>query len=322
MGGLLHAIETFPGALYTVLLGLVLLYWVSVVIGAVDLDALGGAEHGAEGAAKGMLDGAGKALFGAVDGAAEGVTQAAEAAGGVGSSIEVGTMEAGVDAAGHGAGGEGVDGGDGIGADIGGEAGASGAHGGGVLSALGGVHLRKVPVTVAGSLVVIYGWLVTVLAQVTAGLALERLGLPGWVLGTALLVVSMIAAVRFAGWTVRPLVPLFATRPAQTRADLLGKDAVVTTGRLDATFGQVSVIDGGAGLLLDARFDGGTLRRGERVVVSHWDAERNVVVVEPLDRFARVRMRADASAAAPSGVAPTEAQPKSVAPRNATKRSG
>ncbi len=295
MGGLLHAIETFPGALYTVLLGLVLLYWLTVVVGAVDLDALGGAEHGAGGAAKGMLDGA-------VDGAADGVAHAAEATGALGSPADaVGASGSVGDLGGGHTGAEGA-GAEGAGAE------GAGGHGG-VLSALGGVHLRRVPVTVAGSVVVIYGWLLTVLAKVTAGPALERMGLPSWVLGMALGVVSLLAAVRLAAWSVRPLAPLFATRPARTRADLIGKEAEVTTGRLDATFGQVSVIDGGAGLILDARFDGGTLRRGERVVVSHWDLDRNVVLVEPLDRFTRVRMRADQAAETAPATLPHEPSP-------------
>lgn len=281
MEGLLRAIESFPAALYTVLLGLVLLYWLFVVVGAVDLDALGGAEHGMEGVAKGVLEGASGAALSALDGAADGVTHTAEA---VGAGME-------------GAGAEGVDG-----------AGTSGvgvSHGGGVLSSLGVLHLRKVPVTVAGSLVVIYGWLVAVLAQVTAGVRWTQAGLPGWAFGSAVSVLSLGLALRFAGWTARPMVPLFAARPASTRDDLMGREAEVTTGRLDAGFGQVLVSDGGAGLIIDARFEGGTLRRGDRVVVTYWDGERNVVQVEPLERAVRVRLETERLSAEP---APGEAE--------------
>jgi hypothetical protein len=274
MEGLLRAIESFPAALYTVLLGLVLLYWLFVVVGAVDLDALGGAEHGMEGVAKGVLEGASDAALSALDGAADGVTHATEA---VGAGME---------------GAEGVEG-----------AGTSGvgvSHAGGVLSSLGVLHLRKVPVTVAGSLVVIYGWLVAVLAQVTAGARWTQAGLPGWAFGSAVSVLSLGLAVRFAGWTARPMVPLFAARPASTRDDLMGREAEVTTGRLDAGFGQVLVSDGGAGLLIDARFEGGTLRRGDRVVVTYWDGERNVVQVEPLERAVRVRLETERLSAEPA----------------------
>ncbi len=279
MEGLLRAIESFPAALYTVLLGLVLLYWLFVVVGAVDLDALGGAEHGMEGVAKGVLEGASDAALSALDGAADGVTHATEA---VGAGME---------------GAEGVEG-----------AGTSGvgvSHAGGVLSSLGVLHLRKVPVTVAGSLVVIYGWLVAVLAQVTAGARWTQAGLPGWAFGSAVSVLSLGLAVRFAAWTARPMVPLFAARPASTRDDLMGREAEVTTGRLDAGFGQVLVSDGGAGLLIDARFEGGTLRRGDRVVVTYWDGERNVVQVEPLERAVRVRLETERLSAEP---APGEAE--------------
>jgi hypothetical protein len=60
--------------IYTVLLGVSLVYWLFVIVGSVDVDLLGG---GLEGAAKGALEGAAKgALEGSMKGALEGQAEA------------------------------------------------------------------------------------------------------------------------------------------------------------------------------------------------------------------------------------------------------
>ncbi|MEZ4390702.1 MAG: hypothetical protein R3A48_06360 [Polyangiales bacterium] len=152
-----------------------------------------------------------------------------------------------------------------------------------VFDLLGTVSLRRVPLTVRVSLVVIFGWLVSVLGW----LALAPLLGPAassWPLGAGLTLLSAVAGVRLAGWSARPLVPVFTPKHAPSQGDLAGRDAEVTTGRVDRAFGQVLVRDGGAGLLVDARYDGPTpLSKGARVVVTHWDDELKCVHVEPLD---------------------------------------
>lgn len=236
---LLEVLLTFPGSLYTVSLGVVMLYWLSVVVGALDLDALGGAEHGAEGVAKGVLEG----ISGKV---------------------------------------EGVAGGDGLGD----------AHhdGEGLLAALGGVGLRKVPVTVRLSLVVIFGWLFSVFGL----LALTNLGATGLVWRLGLFVATLLLAVRVSALVAKPLAPAFTTQEARRRDSLAGHEAEVSTGRLDARFGQVLVHDGGAGLLVEARYEGAVpLKRGDRVVIARWDESLHAALVEPLDRFAGVRIESD-----------------------------
>jgi len=263
---LLDAVISFPGALYSVLLGVVLLYWISMLLGAVDLDVLGGAEHGgADGAADAAMSG---------DGAADGHGDI----GGDGHH-DGGDVEIDGDVDGH----------------------------GGVLSALGAVGLRKVPATVSISLLVIWGWLFSVLGATLLAAPAGRV-MPVWVFRAALFVVALAASLKLAAITARPIAPVFTPKGASRRESLVGKTAEVSTGRLDAGFGQVLVSDGGAGLLLDARHEGGdALKRGDRVVVTSWDAEKNVVHVEPLDRFTALRVEglAKAESAAEEGVAKT-----------------
>jgi len=158
-----------------------------------------------------------------------------------------------------------------------------------LLDLLGAVELRRVPLTVRVSLVVIFAWLVSVLGWI----GLSRL-LPETPLRALLTVASLLLGVRFAGWAARPLVPVFTPKRAPSQTDLGGRDAEVTTGRVDGGFGQVLVHDGGAGLLVNARYEGAAaLTKGTKVLVTHWDAERNVAYVEPMeDEGQHVRVEA------------------------------
>lgn len=203
---------------------------------------------------------------------------------------------------------DGADGGHDAGDAADGGDGDAGDHHGGVFAALGGVELRRVPVTVRVSFVAIFGWLVSALGALTLGPALARAGVPAAAFDVALALLALVAGVRLAGFAARPLAPLFTSAGARRKEHLVGQLAEVSTGRVDAGFGQVIVKDGGAGLLLDARYEGEALKRGDRVVITHYDAERGVVAVEPVDRFSRVRA---APAGAPEAAeAATPAAPK------------
>src|SRR3954467_1021678 len=60
MLALLTLMLAFPTVVFTVLLGVVLLYWLFVILGALHIDALGAGGDGAlEGAGHGGLEGAG-----------------------------------------------------------------------------------------------------------------------------------------------------------------------------------------------------------------------------------------------------------------------
>ena len=263
-----HAIAGFPAVIFTVLLGVVLVYWIFMVLGAVDIDLLGGAHSGAGGA------------DGAADGAMHGHLHA----------------EASVDAAPDGA-TEAVGHGHAEHADAGDAGGGDGHPGddGGVLSALGGVVLRRLPMTVTVSLVVIWAWLLSVLGAVLVQPALAH-HVPDGVVRGLLFALALAGSIKVSAITARPLLPLFEAKKAARRAHLVGKLAEVTTGRVDGGFGQVLVADGGAGLLIDARFEGGeALKRGEKVIVTAWDAERDVAHVEPIDRFSGLRVDGEGS---------------------------
>ena len=74
MAQFLHQIMALPTVVYTALLGIVFVYWLFVIVGALDIDMVGGDVEGlAEGAAEGGFEGAAEgAMEGATEGAMEG----------------------------------------------------------------------------------------------------------------------------------------------------------------------------------------------------------------------------------------------------------
>lgn len=243
MNEVLAASLAFPGVIFAGVIALALIYWAFVILGALDLDLLGGAEDavtpdlGLDGAAKGALEGA-------VKGGLEGAKGATE----------------------------GFNGGDG-----------GGEHGG--LTALfASLDLGRAPATVVLTVLATFAWAGSVLGTMTLDPMWAAWGLPRWLLGVLLLIVSVAVALPLTSIVVRPLGPLFATRAAKSRNDVIGKVCVISTGRVNERFGQATLADGGAGLILDVRCDTpGALRQGDKALLVSWDQEREAFEVEPLD---------------------------------------
>lgn len=104
MTEVLGVLSSFPTAIYTTVVLLCLVYWLFVILGALDLDFLGGAEGAVkgsmEGAAKGLVEGAAKGMFGDVgaDGGVEGAIDAKSGgAAGVGAAEGVAVSLVGLD---------------------------------------------------------------------------------------------------------------------------------------------------------------------------------------------------------------------------------
>ncbi|AUX34644.1 hypothetical protein SOCE836_068200 [Sorangium cellulosum] len=256
MAEVLAASLAFPAVIFTVVLALALIYWLFVLLGALDLDLLGGAHGdatpdlgGLEGAAKGALEGAAK---GALEGAAKGALEGAAK----------GSLEGAAKGSLEGA--------------------ADGAHGvGAVLVAL---ELHRVPATVTLTLIAAFGWFTSALSTMLAAPLWTGAGLPRWALGVTALAASLVVAVLLTSLAVRPLAPLFVTRHATSKKDLVGRVCVVSTGRVDERFGQAVIDEGGASHILDVRCDTpGALRRGDRALLVSWDPDGEVFGVEPLD---------------------------------------
>lgn len=261
MSEFLEVMLSFPTVVFTVMLALSVIYWLFVILGALDMDLLGSADGAADGVADGVVDGA-------VDGALDAGVHGAEGA--------LHGVEHAVDGAAHAVHGGGHGAADGL-------AGADGSAeaAGGFLSAL---KLRRVPVTVSFSLFSAFSWLFSCLTMQTAGPALADLSIPTWVLGIPAMLIVSFVALMVTSLAVRPLGKLFHTHVAgKSQTDLVGKVCVVSTGRVDDKFGQANLEDGGAGLILQVRArPGNGIKRGDRVLIIGWDEKLGGFNVEPM----------------------------------------
>jgi hypothetical protein len=244
MGEVVTAAIAFPAIIFTGVLALALVYWIFVVVGALDLDLLGGAEAdldlGMDGAAKGALEGAVKgSLEGAVKGAAEGVAEGVADVDGDHSTL----------------------------ADI-----------------FAALQLNRAPATVVLTLIGIFGWLTSVLALMNLMPAWTSWGMPGWAFKLLVFIASLLVALPLTALAVRPFAPFFVTYAAKSKKELVGQVCVISTGRVDNRFGQAILPDGGAEHILDVRCDTpGLLRKGDRALLVSWDADREVFQVEAMD---------------------------------------
>lgn len=214
---ILHIALAFPAVLFTVLLGVAVVYWVFVILGALDIDVLGGGDidlDGLDGAADGVLDGA--------------------------------------------------------------DAGAADA---GVLSVLG---LRKVPLTVSISILALLSWVICLLLVHYMGDAGGLL--PGWLLGILILAGSLFLSVPLTSLACRPLAPIFEVTEGKRRTDYIGSTCTVTTGRVDATFGQARVHAGGDVLDIQVRSDReNAFSRNQQALIIDYDESRQAYLIETMD---------------------------------------
>lgn len=261
-----HTILAFPTVVFTTLLGMLVIYWAMVIIGALDIDALDGGAF--EGASEGVAEAAGEA---AGEAAAEAVAEA------VGEAAAEGIGEAATEAAGEAA-HEAV-------AEAAHEA-AAGHGGASALAALlNALRLRNAPLTIVISFFTIFGWILSI-----AGVSLVTpwLGaiVPGWAAGLVVLVLALLVSWPLVSIVTKPLGKIFVIVEAPRRAGIIGKICTITTGRVDTGFGQAEQADGGAGLLIQVRCDKAEgLKRGDRALIVSYDDERDAFIVEPYDRL-------------------------------------
>lgn len=235
-------ITSYPTVVWTVLLGVAVVYWILAVVGMLDLD---------------VLDFGGDVAEGAVDGALEGADGALEA--------EVGD----------------------------GDVGADGASG--LASILTALRLRNAPMTVVLSSIFLLSWVASYYGSLHVAPLVPG---PDWVAGTAVLLGSGLLSLPLTALWTRPLRPLFKTEAAKSRKSLVGQVCTISTGRVDARFGQAKLADGGAGMILPVRCaTDNELSAGSQALIIGWDEEHEAFEVEPMDdvleRRGKVRVAPD-----------------------------
>lgn len=104
--------------------------------------------------------------------------------------------------------------------------------------------------------------------------------------GAGTLLAMLVAAVAATSLLLRPVRRWTAKLSPATDASLLGRTGVVTTPTLSSDYGQASVDDGGAGLILQVRSDEPHgLRRGDRVVLIEYLEGQNAYRVVAEHQF-------------------------------------
>jgi hypothetical protein len=242
MGHFLALALSFPAVVYTVLLGVALVYWVFVVLGAAHVNLLG--DGAVDAAADAALEGAAK---GALEGATKGMLE------GVADHLD--------------------------GADAGDVGAAPGGHAGIIAS----LKLRSAPATVVMSGILLFAWIFAMLGMQ----ALEVL-LPAGTMFTiakvVLFVVAPLVALLPTSLAVRPLARVFTPVKATTHDALVGKLCTIRTGTVTDRFGEATLDDGGAGVVVRVRVGSGEkLGRGDQAVIVGYDAERQEFTVAPME---------------------------------------
>jgi hypothetical protein len=244
----LQIVFAFPTAFYTVLLGVVIGYWLLSALGLVGMDAADGLFGGGHG--HGHFGGDGHGLG---HGHGHGL--------GHGHGHALGDV-----AHGHGHGD------------------AAPPHHQSVFDPLMRLGLGGIPVTVVLSTLIASGWALSFFADLLL-LRLLPAGPLRTVASVGVIIVAFIVSIPVAALALRPVRRLLRKMQPEPPRPLLGQTATVRSPVNRAT-GTAALEDGGAGLILQIRDDKGPgYQRGDRVVLIEYIAEQNAYRVVSEDEF-------------------------------------
>jgi len=209
-----------------------------------------GASEGLAGVAKGAtegLEGAAKGATEGLEGAAKGATEGLEGAAKGSAEAAEGSIVAAV-----------------------------------LLKLLNILGIAKVPITVSGSFIVLFGWITSFATMAFAVPYLGGAVSEGVILGGAT-ALSLLIGLSFGSLLSRPFGPIFTIQSARGRHDFIGQACTLTTTRVDGRFGQAEIADGGSGLVVQVRCDiENGLQKGASALVVSFDREREAFIIEPL----------------------------------------
>lgn len=144
------------------------------------------------------------------------------------------------------------------------------------------LKLRSAPASVVLSVLAVFAWIFSVLGVQAAAAVL-----PAPALGAGKLLVFVLAPVLGllpTSIAIRPLARLFAPPKAVASKDLIGQVCTIRTGTVTDRFGEATLEDGGAGVVVRVRVESGEkLARGEQAVIVGYDDERHEFTVAPMD---------------------------------------
>ncbi|UZE96195.1 hypothetical protein [Alkalimarinus alittae] len=136
--------------------------------------------------------------------------------------------------------------------------------------------LYGVPVTIIVSFIALFGWF-TCYFVVHFLFGFIPDGFLRYLAGLPVLLVTLYFSTMLTAYTIRPIRPLFKKASQNTVTEVLGRTAIVRTSKVNNSFGEVFLADGGAGLILKARSTGDEVfNKGDRVVLLEYMEVENV----------------------------------------------
>jgi len=138
-------------------------------------------------------------------------------------------------------------------------------------NALAGVMLKfglnGVPITIIISFLSLFGWLISYYSVHFLSAFVPQ-GIIRFLFGLLILLCACWVALLMTAFIVRLIRPLFHKAEQQTIKRVLGQTAVVRTSKVTDTFGEATLNDGGAGLILKVRTGNNqSFKRGDHVVL-------------------------------------------------------
>jgi len=176
-----------------------------------------------------------------------------------------------------------ADGPDGL---LGGEADGDG-DASGVAAMLAKLGLAGVPVMIVLTVVAFVGWLGTYFVHL---LALQHLpSLLRIVGGSVVALVMLVPGAFVTSLLLRPLSKLLLRLRPPVEPSILGRTAIVSTPSVATDYGQATMDDGGAGLVLQVRHsDPHRFKRGDRVVLIEYIDQQHAYRVVSEEQFQRL----------------------------------
>lgn len=138
-----------------------------------------------------------------------------------------------------------------------------------------------VPFSLVISVLILIGWLISFYLQFYLLTWLPE----GWlyfVMGAAISLIVFMLSIPITAIVVKPLKGLFKSVETTLSDNLVGKDAIISTGTVSSTFGQARLFNEGAEIILDVRCaPEHSLKKGDKVLVLEYQKENHAYFVSP-----------------------------------------
>ncbi len=131
--------------------------------------------------------------------------------------------------------------------------------------------LTGVPITVVVSFLIVTSWLICYLAT-SLILVHIPLDILRYAIGAGLIAVCFAVSIPITAWTIRPFKGFFIAHTAVKKSTLIGQECEVTTGQVNEEFGQASLEDGEAGMVLSIRAPvDKKIKKGDKVILIEYN---------------------------------------------------